>query len=171
MENIYTYWKENLIQFDSTIINELEIDIISRELLIEIGLPEIKNTEALLFKVDKELTPIEYIGEKYYTLGSNIDLDLSIFVVIKSSSSEIYQLHLKEDLKVLMNSSLATFLTFMRIFSEFIDAAKEYSEIEYEENKSHWIEYLLNNFNRIDLKAMEDKNNYWPQILNELYFF
>jgi len=170
-ETLLAYWNNKLIHFNHDQLAERNMSSEAKEILQEVGLPEVAIKRVLEFSVDKELSPIEFNGEKYIRLGNNVgDNNLGIFVCLKEGTSEIFQLHTKYDPNAFfMNSDLKSLLLFMYAYAQFLEAGENLDEDDIE--KSEIVGRLKDEFSRIDPKAQERANSYWVFILIELESF
>ena len=170
-ETLSAYWGNQLIRFKPDRLAERNIHPEAKDVLQELGLPEIAIKRALEFSVDKELSLIEFNGERYIRLGNNVgDNNLGIFVCMKEGALEIFQVHTKYDPNVFfMNSDLKSFLLFMHAYAQFLEEGENLDEDDTEKNEM--VGRLRDEFSRIDPRALEGDNYYWTFILIELESF
>jgi hypothetical protein len=170
-ETLLAYWNNQLIRFNPDQLAGRIMPPEAKDVLQELGLPEIAIRRALEFSVDKELSLIEFNGERYIRLGNNVgDNNLGIFVCMKEGMSEIFQMHTKYDPNVFfMNSDLKSLLLFMHAYAQFLEGGANLDEDDPEKNEM--VARLKDEFSQIDPKALEGDNYYWAFILIELESF
>lgn len=166
-EQLQNYWRDRLVRFSSDQVSQLNIDQQSKDILQRIGLPQVAINFSVIFNVAEKLERIEFEKEQYIILGENVGDDLGIFVCIKESSSEIYQLHTRIETNTFyMNSDLKSFLIYLYEYSAFVLKGQTLSEDEFIEN-DEMRNGLKEIFLSIDPKALSKSNHYWVMTLAE----
>jgi hypothetical protein len=170
-ETCQHYWGDQLIRFDAKVLSPLDISQKDKEVLQEVGLPNFAIEFALIFHPINALKSIEFNGEQYMILGENVgDASLGIFVCLHKKTSSIYQLHTQDGNEVafFMNDSLTSFLLYLKIFAEFIEAGKELTEDDIIRQKEEMVRGLEEKLLTVDEKALSGDNYYWVLTLAEL---
>jgi hypothetical protein len=164
-----SYWGDQLRRYNDQEISLLNIDDESKAIIRQVGLPEISVNDVVVFEPSRVLEQIAFRDEMYTKLGSNVTdgETLGIFVALKESSSEIYQLHIKHnDAIFFMNSNLKSLLLFLKSYSDFILSGQELTEEQVTENEE-LLAKLRAEFLSVDPKALSGSNHYWTLELGE----
>ena len=157
-QEIMKFWGNSLVALDPQTVENQNLSQETKNLLCTVGIPEnhSKIRESLLITFYEDPFPVEFQQENYLVIGD----DYGTKIGIKKTTEEIYSI--KESETRFINSNIEVFLKFLQI----------YISVEFEKVSDEDIAELINGveerFNHLDSKSLEDEENWWPVILEQI---
>jgi len=162
-DTITKYWNERLKRLSSGDIRNMPVSDFTKRFLVDIGLPDLKELSIDLYTNADLYKTLRHNGVRYCIIGENIDPK----ICIKENADEMFLIDTNSTISVrFINSNIEFFLGFTAIYLTET-SGKEFAT---HEEAMNIVKRLQEIFSELDYEALEDPNNWWSVILEQVEY-
>lgn len=161
-KSITEFWNDTLIRFNMKSLSDYSLSKETQDFLCSIGLPikcEFLKDLCLSFYDDFEQININ--DSEYIVIGDDYGTKLCIV----GKTGEVVSVDIEGNMNIrFINSNIECFLFFLQIF---LTKKPELAGVD-DEEAAEIVKAIKNSFNKFDLAALSDDDNWWAVILEQV---
>ena len=161
------YWREALVQFDASLLGEINIPVEARCFLQTIGVPATFR-EGLNWNIRVKPNPqITFLQRGNFRYAVFAEGEGETMICLEEPRGKVVATHDLDPKLTPMNTSVQSLVIYELLLSRFLDQGREVSQAE----RLRILEVVKSQLLQQDAAALADPDNWWSTFIEELETF